>query len=116
VGLIACALTGLCTALLWPGNLVAATDRFPTGGVFIYALMAAGGDLGASVGPQMIGMITDAVIAQPQMLALAENLSLAPEQLGMKLGMLAAMGFPLVSIPVYAAIRRYRRLNGLEGK
>ena len=116
VGLIACALTGLCTSLLWPGNLVAATDRFPTGGVFLYALMAAGGDLGASVGPQMIGMITDAVIAQPQMLTLAESLSLAPEQLGMKLGMLAAMGFPLISIPVYAAIRRYRRLNGLEGK
>ncbi len=54
VGLIACALTGFCTSMLWPGSLVVATDRFPSGGVFIFAMMAAGGDLGASVGPQLV--------------------------------------------------------------
>ena len=55
-GLIACALAGFCTSMLWPGNLVVASGRFTQGGVFIYAMMAAGGDLGASIGPQLIGL------------------------------------------------------------
>ncbi len=101
VGLIACAFTGFCTSMLWPGNLVVASNRFPDGGVFIYAMMAAGGDLGASVAPQLVGIITDAAIANPKAIALAETLSLAPEQLGMKIGMLVGILFPLVGIFVY---------------
>ena len=104
VGLAACALTGFCTSMLWPGNLVLATDRFPTGGVFIFAMMAAGGDLGASVAPQLIGIVTDTAIASPAIAAFADTLNLAPEQLGMKLGMLLAMLFPLTAIPLYRHI------------
>ncbi len=104
IGLVACALTGLCTSMLWPGNLVVASGRFPAGGVVIYALMAAGGDLGASVGPQLVGIITDAAIASPRVVALAASLGLAPAQLGMKLGMLCGALFPLVGIFVYLHI------------
>ena len=115
VGLAACALTGFCTSMLWPGNLVLATDRFPTGGVFIFAMMAAGGDLGASVAPQLIGIITDSAIADPGISALAANLSLSPEQLGMKLGMLLAMLFPLTAIPLYRHIWKKQSLPLGEG-
>ena len=101
IGLFACAFTGFCVSMLWPGNLIVASAKFPEGGVFIYAMMAAGGDLGASVGPQLVGIITDAVIANPAAAALAADLSLAPEQLGMKLGMLCGMLFPLVGIFIY---------------
>ena len=104
VGLLACAFTGFCTSMLWPGNLVVASGRFPQGGVFIYAMMAAGGDLGASVAPQLVGIITDAVIANPDAAAFAASLNFAPEQLGMKLGMLVGMLFPLVAIPLYRYI------------
>ena len=90
IGIIACAMTGLCVSMLWPGSLIAATDRIPVGGVFIYALMAAGGDLGASVAPQLIGVVTD----------ITSNL-LASEQLGMKCGLFVGMLFPLVAIPLY---------------
>ena len=98
VGLVACALTGFCVSMLWPGNLIVASSRFPAGGVFIYALMAAGGDLGASVAPQFVGIITDAVIENPKMIALAQNLSLAPEQLGMKIALLFAALFPILAV------------------
>ena len=98
VGLIACALTGFCTSMLWPGNLVVASSRFTQGGVFIYAMMAAGGDLGASVGPQLVGIITDTVISDPNAAHLAEQLSITTEQLGMKAGMLCGMLFPLAAI------------------
>ena len=96
IGLIACGLTGFFVSMLWPGNLVVAADRFPAGGVFIYAMMAAGGDLGASVGPQLVGVITDVASEASWGISLAESLSLAPEQLGMKLGMLVGMLFPLI--------------------
>jgi fucose permease len=104
VGLLACALTGFCTSMLWPGNLVVASGRFPQGGVFIYAMMAAGGDMGASIGPQLVGVITDAVIAAPQASELAARLGVTTEQLGMKAGMLCGMLFPLVAIFVFLHI------------
>ena len=101
VGLIACALTGLCTAMLWPGSLVVASEKFPAGGVVIYAIMAAGGDLGASIGPQMVGIVTDSAIALPAATALAEKWGMTPDQLGMKLGMLGGMLFPLAAVFLY---------------
>lgn len=101
IGLIACAFTGFCVSMMWPGCLVVASDRIPNGGVFIFAMMAAGGDLGASVGPQLVGIITDAVIANPAAVQFAQTLSLAPDQLGMKIGMLTGMLFPLAAIPLY---------------
>ncbi|MBE6659305.1 MAG: MFS transporter [Ruminococcaceae bacterium] len=106
IGLLACGFTGFCVSMLWPGSLIVASDRIPDSGVFIYAMMASGGDLGASVGPQLIGLITDAAIASPTLSALASDLSLAPEQLGMKLGMLVGALFPLAAIPVYLHIDR----------
>ncbi len=105
-GLLACAFTGFCVSMLWPGSLIIASDRFPAGGVFIFAMMAAGGDLGASVGPQLIGMITDAALENPTLLSLAETLQILPEQLGLKLGMLVGMLFPLAAIPVYWHIKK----------
>ena len=104
VGLIACAFTGFCTSMLWPGNLVVASSRFPQGGVFIYAMMAAGGDLGASIGPQLVGVITDGVLVAPAAVEIAAKLQVTTEQLGMKAGMLCGMLFPLVAIFVYRHI------------
>lgn len=94
-GLIACALTGFCTSMLWPGNLVVAAKHFPSGGVFIYAMMAAGGDLGASVGPQLVGVVTDLSIDTPWLAAMAQNLGFSPEQFGLKLGMMLIALFPV---------------------
>lgn len=106
VGLLACALTGLCTSMLWPGSLIVASERFPAGGVFLYAMMAAGGDLGASVAPQLIGVVTDVAIKNPVVLEIAQNINLAPEQLGMKLGMFVGMLFPLIAIPLYMHVHK----------
>ncbi len=109
VGLIACALTGLCVSMLWPGSLIVASDRVPNGGVFIFAMMAAGGDLGASVAPQLVGVITDAVAASGEGIRLAAQWGMTPEQLGMKTGMLVGALFPLIAIFVYLYIVRSKK-------
>jgi hypothetical protein len=95
--------------MLWPGCLIVASDRIPTGGVFIYAMMAAGGDFGASVGPQLVGVITDTVAAHPTALEWATKLGLSGEQLGMKMGLLVGMLFPLIAIFVYASLWRSKK-------
>lgn len=114
VGIIACGLTGFCVSMMWPGCLVIAEGRFPTGGVVLFAMMAAGGDLGASVGPQLVGIVTDAAMELPFTLSLAETLAISPEQLGMKLGMLVGMLFPLCGILIYGIIRKNRKAKGFE--
>ena len=106
VGLIACAMTGLCTAMMWPGSLVVASNKIPSAGVFVFALMAAGGDLGASVAPQLVGIVTDAVIGFEGAVNLAQSLGLTIEQLGMKLGLFVGLLFPLVSVFVFLRIWR----------
>jgi MFS family permease len=109
LGLLACALTGFCVSMLWPGSLLVSTSRFPAGGVLVFALMAAGGDLGASVGPQLVGIITDTVAASAPLRELAASLALAPEQLGMKIGMLIGAIFPLVGCLIYLTILKGKK-------
>ena len=109
LGLIACGFTGLCVSMLWPGSLIIASERIPTGGVFLYAMMAAGGDLGASAGPQLVGVITDGIAASAGGASLAQTLGITVEQLGMKCGMLIGMLFPLMGIFLYLHLLRTRK-------
>ena len=100
--------------MLWPGSLIVSTSWYPAGGVLIYALMAAGGDLGASIGPQLVGLITDTVIASPAAVQAAQQMGLTIEQLGMKLGMLVGMIAPVVSIVVYGTMHRRMKKLGRQ--
>lgn len=90
---IACILTGLFTSMLWPGTLILMEENIPNAGVAAFALMAAGGDLGASLSPQLLGAVTDAVVASNFAIASGN-----PEQIGMKAGMLATSIFPILGI------------------
>ena len=104
VGLCACALTGLAASMLWPGCLMLSADRVPEGGVAMYALMAAGGDTGASLVPQLVGLIADGVIASEAAAGVAADFSLKTEQLGMKCGLAAAGLFPLFAVLVFSVV------------
>jgi len=115
LGLIACAFTGFCTSMMWPGSLIVAEKRFPTAGVFIFAMMAAGGDLGASVSPQLVGIVTDAVSQSSFGMSLASRLSLTPDQIGMKCGILVGMIFCLTAIFVYLYVMKKWKVSEKEG-
>ena len=77
----------------------------------IYAMMAAGGDLGASVGPQLVGIVTDTAIAAFDADTLMQTFGLSPEQFGIKLGMLVGMIFPLIGIFVTARILKSKKAS-----
>ena len=76
----ACILTGMFTAMLWPGTLILMEENIPSAGVAAYALMAAGGDLGASVAPQLMGIVIDKVSASNFAAGLAASSGLSSEQ------------------------------------
>jgi cyanate permease len=77
-------------------------------------MMASGGDLGASIGPQLIGIITDTTGNSARAVSFAQSLGLSTEQLGMKLGMIVGMLFPLVAIFVYLFILKTKNRTALK--
>jgi fucose permease len=101
ISLIACALTGLTASMLWPGTIIVGADRLPSSGVLVYALMAAGGDFGAAVGPQLVGTIADLFKANTD---LAATLGLAPDALGMRAGMLIGAIFPILATVAFSFV------------
>lgn len=107
LSLSACILTGLFTSMLWPGSLILMEEKFPRLGVTAYALMAAGGDFGASIAPQLLGAIADGISASPWAEKMAPALSMTAEQLGMKSGMLAASVFPLLGVILLLYMKQY---------
>ena len=107
VALIACALTGMFTSMLWPGALIFMEEKLPGAGVAAYALMASGGDLGASIAPQLMGIVVDKVTASTFAADLATQTGLTAEQIGMKSGMLLTTVFPLIGIIALAVTVRY---------
>ena len=98
--LAACVLTGIFTSMLWPGALIMMEENVTGVGVAAYALMASGGDLGASVAPQLMGIVTDAVKESDLGLRLSGQLGLSAEQVGLKAGMLVCSLFPIIGIAV----------------
>jgi len=59
IGLAALALCGLGVALMWPGAISLSLKTFPLAGTWMMAMMAAGGNTGASLGPTLAGIVAD---------------------------------------------------------
>jgi Na+-translocating ferredoxin:NAD+ oxidoreductase RnfA subunit len=124
VAFIACITTGLFVSMLWPGTLIMMEEKIPNAGVAAFALMASGGDLGASVSPQLLGIVVDKVSATSFATNLGNTLNISAEQVGLKAGMLVTALFPIVGIavvlytvitPIFAkaAPRMYARIGKL---
>ena len=49
---------GFSVGIMWPGTLSISLKKIPTGGTAMFALLAMAGDLGGSIGPSTVGMIS----------------------------------------------------------
>lgn len=96
LALIGCAVCGFSVALMWPGTLADASDRYPAGGTAMFGVMAIAGDIGCSVGPWLSGIVSDGVQNLPRGISLAAEMNITPEQLGLKAGLLVCCLFPLI--------------------
>ena len=69
--------------------------------------MASGGDFGASLSPQLLGIVVDKVSATSFATDLGRTLNITAEQVGLKVGMLVTAIFPILGIIVVLVIRRF---------
>ena len=93
--------------MLWPGTLIYMEEKITGPGVAAYALMAAGGDFGASIAPQMMGIIVDNVSVSQWAIEISKTVSLTAEQIGMKVGMLIAAIFPIMGVLLILVMKKY---------
>jgi fucose permease len=96
IGFIGCVLVGIFTSMLWPGTLIMMEEKVKGVGVAAYALMASAGDFGASLAPQLMGIVIDNVSTSQFARDMGNALSLAPEQIGLKVAMLITSIFPIL--------------------
>ncbi|MCQ2600582.1 MAG: MFS transporter [Treponema sp.] len=57
--LLGCIFCGVSVGIMWPGTLSISSKKIPTGGTAMFALLAMAGDLGGSIGPSTVGMISE---------------------------------------------------------
>lgn len=90
LNLVGCGLCGFSVGIMWPGTISIASKKIPLGGTAMFAFLAMAGDLGGSVGPGIVGLVTQAA---------NDNL---------KIGVLAGCVFPAVLVLSVLLLRRKR--------
>lgn len=58
-GLVGCGLCGFAVGCMWPGTYSIAADACPRGGTAMFALLALAGDCGCTVGPTLVGFVSE---------------------------------------------------------
>ena len=90
VTLIGCGMVGLGITMIWPGTLSVGAKRVPLGGTALFALMACAGDIGATAGPSLAGILSDAAGGS------------------LKVGIAAAMVFPIGALLALITLRKQK--------
>ena len=88
VALLGCGLAGFAVGIFWPGCFSISSASLPRGGTVMFCLLALCGDLGCSLGPTVVGMVSSAFSDRLQA------------------GILAAVLFPLVLVGCVLARKR----------
>ena len=92
VSLAGCMFCGFSVGIMWPGTISILSKRIPRGGIAMFAFLAMAGDMGGSVGPALVGFVSQQANDSIQT------------------GLLAGSIFPLILIiSVFMIIRRTGR-------
>lgn len=87
-GLIGCAVCGFSVGIMWPGSISISSRLLPKGGTALFALLALAGDLGGSIGPTIVGNVSQMA---------GDNL---------QMGVLAGIGFPIILVICVLSVRK----------
>lgn len=106
VSLAACAVCGLAASLMWPGTLVITAEKYPLAGGWMFAILAAAGDVGAAVGPFITGIITDITRGLPSIESWSAVVGLNPDQFALRAAILLATIFPVLTLYCHWVLRK----------
>lgn len=91
MGLIGCMICGFSVGIMWPGSISVTAKAIPTGGTAMFALLALAGDVGGTVGPAVVGNVSQ----------------IAGDDL--QSGILAGIGFPVTLVICVISARRMNK-------
>ena len=91
MGLIGCMACGFSVGIMWPGSISISSKTIPTGGTAMFALLALAGDIGGTLGPAVVGNVSQ----------LSDN--------NLQAGILGGIGFPLILVICVVIARRWNR-------
>lgn len=94
ISLAGCAICGFAVGIMWPGTLSKASATLPAGGTAMFALLALSGDIGCSLGPSVVGLISDITKGN------------------MQIGILASAIFPILMLLGLLYYKKHKK-NGL---
>lgn len=109
LSLAGCALCGLSVGIMWPGSFSLAAEYCPAGGTGMFALLALAGDIGCSLGPGMVGVISNSVASRDGSLPNLLFGNLTSTEAGLKTGLLCATLFPVLMFFAVSVLSRLRR-------
>lgn len=95
LGLIGCMLCGFSVGIMWPGSISISSSILPKGGTTMFAFLALAGDIGGSIGPMIVGNVSQ---------MMGDNL---------QIGILSGIGFPIILGISALVIRRWKLKNSL---
>ncbi|MBQ4639504.1 MAG: MFS transporter [Clostridia bacterium] len=96
ISLIGCAVCGFSVGVMWPGVFSLSSARLPTGGTKLFAFLAMFGDIGCCLGPSVVGLVSDGVLAQGASFLFPGAAGEALSQAALKTGFSVASLFPLL--------------------
>ena len=92
LGLLGCTVCGFAVGILWPGSISLSAGILPKGGTALFAFLALAGDLGGSVGPALVGTVSQA----------ANN--------NLQVGVVSGVAFPILLLVCVMLLRkRYKK-------
>lgn len=92
--IVACGLCGFTAGVMWPATLSLAAEHYPTGGASMFGLFALAGDIGCTLGPTTVGMVSSAIGGE------------------LRTGLLVACIFPiLMTFGMLMLMKRKRKLS-----
>jgi MFS family permease len=102
--------------MLWPGTLIATSAYFPLAGSWIFALLAASGDIGAAIGPWITSIVIDNSIFQNFTKILTDIYHITREQASIRIGILFAVIFPLCTLFTYIFLKKRNNRKEKQAK
>jgi len=110
--LLGAAFSGLAVSLMWPGTLSLTSAQFPRGGTAMFGILAIFGNLGASLGPWLTGIISDLSQSSDLVRRWSVATGMGLEQAGLRAGLMTGLFFPLVMLVGVLALKRTTRSMG----
>ena len=104
LSLIGCAIVGLSVGIMWPSVFSLASKTYPKGGTAMFAVLALAGDVGCSIGPGIVGIISNNKTIINKFSYIISNNDII--QIGLKAGIFFAIIFPILIFIILFMLRR----------